>query len=63
MATTKSINGERITTQVFNRFGVKKMIQFQADSGKELSFLARINSGKILKMTKEEYLELPDCEA
>jgi len=55
-------NSKRITTMTFFRFGIKKMVQFQADTGQELSFFARTHSGIVVRMTREAYLELPDYE-
>lgn len=60
VVTKKLENGERATIQSFNRFGTPKMIIFHPDSGQELSMLARLFSGQVLRMTREEYMELED---
>lgn len=58
---TTRINGRQTTVQTFNRFGQKKQIVFYPDSALELSMLARAFSGKVLRMTREEYMELEDA--
>lgn len=47
-------------TMTFNRFGVKKQIVFEADDHNEISCFSRAYSGSVVRMTKEEYMELPD---
>ena len=49
-------------TQTFNRFGVKKQIVFEADNASEASLFSRSNSGRTVRMIREEYAELPDAK-
>ena len=49
---------KKITTQTFNRFGVKKTITFNADNGQELAYLARMQAAKVAAMSMEQYLAL-----
>lgn len=50
-------NGRQVATQTFNRFGVKKKIEFYPDSAAELQALASAYSGQVMRMTRKEYME------
>lgn len=51
-----------VVEQTFHRFGVKKQMDFLADSGQEISLFAKSRSGEVLRMSQQEYLSLPDHE-
>lgn len=51
-----------VVSQTFNRFGVKKQMDFLADSGQEISLFSKRRSGDVIRMSQEEYLALPDHE-
>ena len=51
-----------VCTMTFNRFGVKKQIVFEADNGQEISIFSKSNSGKVVRMSQEEYMQLQDAE-
>lgn len=48
-------------TMTFNRFGVKKKVVFEADDANEIRYFSSSWSGRVIRMTKEEYLELEDA--
>lgn len=45
-------------TMTFNRFGVKKIIVFEADNANEIRFFSANWSKKVLQMNREEYMNL-----
>lgn len=48
-------------TLTFNRFGVKKKVVFEADDANEIRHFSYLWSGRVIRMTKEEYLELENA--
>lgn len=51
-----------VVEQTFHRFGVRKQMDFLADSGQEISMFARNRSKRVIRMSQDEYLALPDHE-
>lgn len=48
-------------TMTFNRFGVKKKVVFEADDANEIRHFSALWSGRVVRMTKEQYMELADA--
>ena len=53
----------KITSVIVTRFGMTKVINFQADSAKELSFLAQKFAKQMNEMTQEVFVELPNFKS
>ena len=50
-----------VCTMTFNRFGTKKKIVFEADDHNEISLFSRSHSGRVVRMTREEYEQLENA--
>ena len=52
---TTTVKG--VTTQTFNRFGVKKKIVFSADNAAEKSYIAAKNAKMVEELSEQEYMQ------
>ena len=48
-------------TMTFNRFGIKKKVVIEADDANEIRHFSSSWSGRVIRMTHDEYMELENA--